>query len=688
MPKPNETIAPDIMPVEKKPKKKTVPVIQPRPAASALGDFVERSMPTEDEEQKFEAYVKEEVREQEIASGLTEIYQDEKRGGSSVRKFDKITRRGLIYKTFSFLVGLCGVIALVWLGFYYIYIKATGDLAAVSLTISAEKEMLAGKEFFYTVTYKNLDRVDINKLSIDLTYPDNFIYLDAEPKPTKDHNNWKFATLPTRRSGEIKIKGKLIGEAGNQAIIIGSLTYQPANISSDFKKEASWQSTVSGLGLAVSIDSASSALVGETNEIIFKYRAESENYLDNFRLTIDQAENLEFDKSTASGSIPGNWLINDIAKEEKELKIKFKFKDKLTDTQDLNLKLDYPASPTGGTADGIKYYTFLSKKLSYDVQKRDLNLTLIINGARTDQGVDFGQTMNYSIVYNNKGKTTMKDVVIMAVLESDFLDWGSLNDKNNGQVSGKTISWSKTELPALAVLSPGNEGTIDFSIKLAEVGEIDPSKNYQVKSFTQFSLGVLPAGVSTSTAHSTGLGQATSTDAAVKQDGQSNVIISKFNSDLTLAEQVRYFNDDNIAVGSGPVPPKVGQTTSYKIYWTLTNNLNELYDVVLSTTLPAGVSFDQKNRTTLGTLDYDQATNKIVWNLGRLPITVYKSEAEFNLSITPTESDVNKVLILLAGTEITANDSVTNSPISKKTTPKTTKLDDDPAITDDGRVVP
>ena len=673
MPKPNDAIAPDVVPVVQKPKKKIVETIQPRPVASALVDFVERSMPSEDEEKKFEAYVQEEVREQEIETGLAEIYHDEKKGGQSILKFEKIKRRGLIYKTFIFLLSFCSLIALAWLGYYFIYLKGSGDLSAVSISISADKEMTAGKEFFYTVTYKNMDRTDIKNLTVNLIYPDTFIYLDAEPKPIKDQNSWKFQALPTRRSGEIKIKGKLIGEVGSQAIILGSLTYQLANLTSDFKKEASHQSAITGLGLTVSIDSASSALVGEINELIIKYRAETENYLTKFRLAIDQAENLEFDKTTASGSIPGNWLVNDIGKEEKELKIKFKFKDKLTDSQDLNLKFEY-------SEDGQKYYPFLLKKLAYDVQKRDLNLTLIINGSRTDQGVNFGQTMNYSIVYNNKGKTIMKDVVIMAVLDSDFLDWASFTDKSEGRVSGKTISWSKSELPALAELAPGNEGTIDFSIKLQPLGEIDPSKNYQVKSFAQFSLGLLPTGEEASST-------ASSTEAMVKQDGQSNVIISKFNSDLTLAEQVRYFNDDNIAVGYGPVPPKVGQTTSYKIYWVLTNNLNELYDVVLSTALPAGVTFDQKIQTNLGTLNYDQATNKIIWNIGRLPITAYKSTAEFNLSINPTVADVNKILVLLAGTEINASDSVTNSPIRKKTTPKTTKLVDDPAITDDGRVV-
>lgn len=42
-------------------------------------------------------------------------------------------------------------------------------------------------------------------------------------------------------------------------------------------------------------------------------------------------------------------------------------------------------------------------------------------------------------------------------------------------------------------------------------------------------------------------------------DNKSNVIKNLINSDLSLSEKILYFNEDNVPVGSGPLPPKVGE---------------------------------------------------------------------------------------------------------------------------------
>lgn len=634
---------------------------------SALSDFVKKNLPSEEETDRFEEYVKEEVREHEIDEGLEEIYQDE--GGSKVniKKIDIVRSRGWLYKIFFSLVGLSALLALAW-GGYFFYLNSSRDQSSVVLAIDAEKEPLAGKEFYYTVAYKNFDKVELRDLSLQLTYPDNFIFLSAEPSAAKDNNAWTFPGLGTRRSGEIRIKGKLVGEAGSSAIILASLLYKPANISSEFKKETSFESKIIGTGLDIAFDNPTSLMLGEWTELKIKYKAREENYLPGFRLTLDLPENLELAKSaasTSSSSLPGVWQIADIGREEKTLPIKFRFKSKENDSQDLNFHFEY-------SEDGQKYYAFLNQILPFEVMKRDLNLTLIVNGSRADQGVDFGQTLNYSIVFANKGRTEMKDVVIMAVVESDFLDWTTLDDKNKGKLGSNTLSWGKGEIPALASLAPENEGTIDFSVKLKPAGTIDPAKNYQVKSYAQFSVGAIAS--------------TTETDDS-KESSRSNIIINKLNSDLSLDEQLRYYNDDNIAVGSGPVPPKVGQTTSYKVYWTLTNNLNELSGVRLESVLPAWVKWDGRSRASVGNLTYDQAAGKVVWEIGRLPITAYRSEAEFSLSITPAASDKNKVMVILSGTAVSATDEVTKSPISKTAKAKTTRLEDDPVVSGDGRVV-
>jgi hypothetical protein len=202
-------------------------------------------------------------------------------------------------------------------------------------------------------------------------------------------------------------------------------------------------------------------------------------------------------------------------------------------------------------------------------------------------------------------------------------------------------------------------------LPLEEINSASVSK-YEVESYAQFAIGNI--------------------ETKQNEDTKSNTILSKVNSDLKFNEEVRYFSEDNIAVGSGPLPPKVGQTTSFKVYWNLTNNLHELNNLRLESALPDYVTWNDKNRTTVGNIYYDESGRKVVWEIGRLPVSVYEAGAEFNISITPVESDRNKVLVLIPGTNIEATDSETNSTISKVGKAKTTKLEDDPIAVGDGRV--
>ncbi|MCG2700722.1 hypothetical protein L6267_00975, partial [Candidatus Parcubacteria bacterium] len=334
----------------------------------------------------------------------------------------------------------------------------------------------------------------------------------------------------------------------------------------------------------------------------------------------------------------------------------------------------------GGASAGSakEYYLFKEEIINYEVIKSDLNLNLIINGSQLDQGIDFGQTLNYSIVYANKGQAEMKNIVIMAVLESEFLDWSSLSDKNSGKTKDNTISWSKEELPLLESLDMNDEGVIDFSIQVSPLSDIDLNKTYQVKSYAQYSIGGAPDNAEE---------EADAKKGEAREDTRSNTIINKINSDLQLDEQARYFNDDNIAVGSGPLPPKAGETTSYKIYWTITNNLHELNDLQVIAGLPAYVKWDNKNRASVGNIQYDSETGNVVWKIGRLPNTIYRADAEFNISITPTADDINKIMVILPGTIAQAIDYETKDSINKTVSAKTTKLEDDEIVESDGRVV-
>jgi hypothetical protein len=108
----------------------------------------------------------------------------------------------------------------------------------------------------------------------------------------------------------------------------------------------------------------------------------------------------------------------------------------------------------------------------------------------------------------------------------------------------------------------------------------------------------------------------------------------------------------------------------------------------LETVLPAGLNWDEHNRTSVGSISYDSNSKKVTWQIGRLPITVFRADAEFNISVIPAESDRNKIIVLLNGSKVTAVDVKTGAALERNSVPKTSKLEDDEIanMSSDGRV--
>jgi len=641
--------------------------IQPSQAKS----FYSHTTPSDEKIKKIENKMDEEIKQEEIDESLSEIYQGDDGKMVDVKKMDIKKRHGFFFWFFMIIFFLC-VAAAAGYGAYYLYMQKGVDEAMIEFSIDGKTEVKAGEETNYVINYKNTSNVEVKNVKIEAEFPKNFRYIESDPAPAKNKNLWEIDSIPAHRSGLIRLKGAIIGPVDEANTIVARITYMPVNFSSEFKKDASIITTVKDIGINFVFTNPESALAGDTNEVVIKFTASPESSIKNFLINIDPNDNIEYlatdnesgnaKNKKASTSIEeiksGSWQINNVGETEQELKFSFKFKDKVKDKEDMNIHFEQQYENVT--------YRFFDKTLNIEVVKNNLNLTLILNGTRDSGGIDFGQALNYSLVYANKGESEMKDVVIMAVLDGDLLDWASLSDKNKGQTQTNSITWSKEEIPGLASVGIGQEGTIDFSINVSSSTEIDINKSYEIKSYAQFLLG----------------GQKKSSD-----DMKSNTIISKLNSDTNIKEQVKYFNDDNIAVGSGPLPPKVGQTTSFKVYWTVSNNLHELNDLKIETKLPAYVKWEDKNQVSAGTLQYIIEENKVVWNIGRLPISVPLAEGEFTISITPTLDDADKIMVLLNGTNLTGTDSATMSTINKSNKAKTTKLEDDTIAESDGIVV-
>ena len=650
-----------------------------REDASSLSSFVERPVPSDSEVVSFERAINREVRDQEIDSHLSEVYANRKGQPVDVRKMKIKRRLPFLVRGFRRLLVLFIIALAAYLG-YVFWFGPSKNINDFDFKITAPEKIIAGEEFSYQVSYHNPTKYPLNSVNLEMQYPENFIFTTASIAPTSGNYGWALPDLEPGASGNLIITGRLIALSDSVNVVSGGISYQPGSFSSRYKKEASSSTIISGLGFRADLVYSQTAFLNQDNEMTLVISDVADNYLNDFNISFGLPEETEaavITTATSSSQAPvsagsaqpvsvtksggASWLVTGLNKESgrQEIPLTYKIRQK---SANLEIKVRLEKKMEDGQA-----YIFWEKAFTPEMVTSDLNLTLLLNGSKNDGAVTFGQTLHYSLTYANRGERAYQDVVIMAALTGDFLDWNSVSSDQMGTISNQSIIWTKSEIPELAEIRPGAEGEINFAIDMLPFKETDLGKSLTLVSYGQYGMNNKP----------------------VKgEDNKSNTINSQINSDLTLSEEIRYFNDDNLPVGSGPLPLKVGEKTSVKVYWTVKNNLHELTDARVVLALPAYVYFDERNTTNVGNLYYDDATRQVIWEIGRLPVSVYRADAEFNISVTPAAADRDRILVLSPGSTISAMDAETKDTIIKKTEPKTTKLEDDDiaGLNNNGRV--
>lgn len=642
--------------------------------------FNERPVPSVRQVRTFEKAIERELHDEEIDDELSDIYSEE---GDDAKAMHLKPKGKSVFLTVLKNLFVVGIIFCFAYGLFFYFSNRPADATALELKVSAPEKIKAAESFSYKITYHNGSKFVLKDLQLELKYPDGFIFESAagdiiDKSDGKTKNIFKLADLTAGQESEIEIKGKIIAKKDSFSLLLASLSYKPGDFSSEFKKEALASVMIDDLGFDIDFEYANAVLVGEDNEIDVYFKNVKENLLDDFELSFMFPENILLTKGDTSLATSSNntneelltveknssllWKVKGLQPGDKvyKLPIYYQANKKIDDSQEIIIRLS-KKSATGES------YLFFEKNIKLSIMNSNLNLTLILNGSKNDGSADFGSTLNYSLAYANKSDSQINDVAIMAVLKGDFLDFDTFKNDQQGIVSGQSVSWTKEQIPALASLAPGTEGVIDFSINLKPFTDSDLGKSPVISSYAQFIINNKPSN---------------------RSDSQSNNINTKLNSDLNLTEKILYFDDNNTPVGSGPLPPKVGELTNFRVYWTLKNNLHDLSNTKVSVVLPDNVNFSARNSATLGGINYDATSRTVVWELGNLPVATYRADAEFNISIKPVENDRNRIMVLSPGALVSATDNETKAYLEKKGAPKTTKLEDDDiaGLNNSGRV--
>jgi hypothetical protein len=259
-----------------------------------------------------------------------------------------------------------------------------------------------------------------------------------------------------------------------------------------------------------------------------------------------------------------------------------------------------------------------------------------------------GEWLHYEIFFKNIGEKPLENLILFCNLSGDAFDFSTFkSDLGSFQDSVKMIIFDWQKNSSLKLLQPLEEGRVDFWIKLKD----DP-KEIQVPALKSVII----------------IGQ-------TRQE-----FITKLSSTLEFSEKGYFF--DEVFGNSGPLPPKIGEKTTFTIFWEIKSTFSPLKDVKVKANLPENVNLTGKifPETEFSKFSFDSDSREILWVPGDLNEKESKTLV-FQIEILPQKNDVGTTPNLIGKVEVLGYDALVQKEV-KLTFPEiTTFLKDDPQIT-------
>jgi len=609
-------------------------------------------------------------------SALASIYRQDHRQKIDMTRLErkKLSKKKLLI---YFVVMLLVMFAVVSIAGFFIFNRGQGRTENdIKLAISAPKTVASGEEIELEITYLNQDKVAVKEADLTILYPDGFYFSHSDPQAQNEaHTFWKLGEIASGAGGRVKIYGQVIGEIDVTKTFQVSLSYTPVNFSSVFEEKEAYSLEITSSIVDLSLGAPLRIVSGQDTEIKIQYKNNSELALSNLKIMATYPEGFslkETDPKPQEGQ--HSWLVDKLSKkEEGTITLHGIFQGEPGETKEFSVQL-------GLILEDGEFRLQAEKSALVFLVKPELNLQLTVNESNQELVTDLGDPLEFKVTYQNASEVELKNIVLKAefVSEADILDFSRITDPQNGKIEEKTITWEAAEIPEFSSLVPQAEGEFSFTIPtystLSPREETD--RNFSVTSSVKvFSM------------------ETEEIKGNFEKMSESNQVKISINSKVNLEAEGRYYSEEFEKLGSGPLPPEVGETTVYRIFWSVSNLYNDIEDVELTTVLPKDVFWTGRASSGTGdSLSFDPADRRVTWKINRLPANTGQlfpvAESSFEVSITPKAKQEGKLMVLTNESELQARDSFTNQDISISDNLITTDLENDVAAQERGIVVP
>ena len=544
----------------------------------------------------------------------------------------------------------------------------------IDIIVRGPVSVAGGDELPLDIDIQNKNNVNLSAVDLKIEYPSGTRKPDNLSVAMERYSE-AIGNINVGKSERRLIKAVLFGEENTNEDIKITVEYRVPGSNAIFYKEKVYTVLMSSAPVSFVVTGPEEINAKQKMEFKVEITSNSLTVIKNLILKADYPFGYTFDSASPNPSSVDKsvWTIGDLQPGAKRtIKILgivqgqdgeqrvFKFTVGMAD------KLDEESVGTP--------FAVYSNTIS--IKKPFIGVDLAVDGDQSQEvSVSNGKTVRTDLTWNNNLASQIHDAIIQIKLRGGILDKSSIRvEKGFYNSIDNTIIFDKQSNSELASIDPGTQGSASFTFS-----------SFSSKSTTGSSFNNPDIYMDISV-----------TGKRIEGSNVPQELLYSDSKRIKIASSLNLISNGYRTVGpfenSGPVPPKAEQETMYTITWTATDILNDVNDAKVVATLPPYVKWQNLTSPSSENISFNSLNNEVTWNIGGIKSgTGYSLAARtvsFQVSITPSLSQVGTSPVLLGEASLSGIDAFTKTLLGEKKYPVTTDIKNDPEYSSDmGKVI-
>jgi hypothetical protein len=524
------------------------------------------------------------------------------------------------------------------------------------------------------IEVQNKNNVNLQVVELKIQYPDGTRSPDDLSVPLTRYDE-VLGDINVGKSVSRLVKAVMFGQENTQENITIDVEYRVPGSNAIFYKEKIYTVLISSSPVNLTVAGVSEINSNQAMDFNVEISSNSLTVIKGLILKVDYPFGFSFvSASPQPSSLDKNtWNIGDLAPEQKrDIKISGKVQGQDGEQRVFQFTVGTP-NKLDSTSVGT---TFSAYSSTVTIKKPFIGVNLAINGnTGSTVAIQGGQQTRADISWQNNLASQVYDAIIKINLRGGILDKSSIQvQKGFYNSTDNSITFDKSQNGELSSIAPGNGGNTSFTFSSFGSG---------TKTGSAFTNPNIYMDVSV-------------TGKRAQGDSVPEELLYSDSKDIKIVSDMRIVSNGYRTSGpfenSGPVPPVAEQATTYTVVWTITNSTNDVSGTQVTATLPSYVVWNNLTSPASEDISFDPASNQITWNIGNIGagagFTSPSKSVAFQVSITPSLSQVGSAPTLVSNVALSGTDTFTNTTLNANGADVTTDIKSDPQyVSDWGKVV-